>query len=319
MVDQQWTKDTSDFAMIAESIQIDEQSMLIRHVALCGPNSKNGYKYRAEAFGTEEECKKLYEGKPVFLDHNRSDAANRSTRDLAAIVRNVTLEDGRPYGDLHVMDNDAGRTLMSIAKVRPDNVGMSHVAKTVFDRKANSIKKIVEVISVDVVVNPATVKNFSEQEGSKNMDAVELLQEQKTELESKVAQLTAATEELKKSVDSGKQTIVALESKVKALESEVDQYKVKEAIQARRVAVDQEIKAAGFDVSDKTIVSEAFVGLLLSCEDANVRKTHIDDRKAIVESAKKAPAPQERQSGSGSTKEFNYESHAAKHGISSSK
>ncbi|MCA9040450.1 MAG: hypothetical protein KDA65_08895 [Planctomycetaceae bacterium] len=144
-----------------EGVQIDRDRRVVRNVALAGRYSRNGYEYEAQAL---EDAVTLYEGKPVFLDHAYQSvrAQERSARDLIGSVENVSYRDERVRGDIRVLDTESGRTFLALAESEVDVVGMSHVvlAERTLDRKR--VIKIHEVISVDVVVSPATTSGLKE-------------------------------------------------------------------------------------------------------------------------------------------------------------
>ncbi|MCU9611789.1 hypothetical protein OEK97_28180, partial [Escherichia coli] len=82
-----------------ESVVVDREANLIRGVVLCGNVSKNGYEYPTSCFGDSDRVKKLYEGKPICIDHkmdskNPNMPATRDVRDVAGWITNVRMEQG---------------------------------------------------------------------------------------------------------------------------------------------------------------------------------------------------------------------------------
>ena len=156
---QQLTEQVLDWSQ--EGVQIDRAERVVRNVALAGQFSRNGYEYDSSAL---EEAVSLYEGKPVFLDHAYPHArrGERSARDLIGSIENVSYRDERVRGDIRVLDTESGRTFLALAESAVDVVGMSHVvlAERTPDRKR--VVRIHEVLSVDVVVSPATTAGLSE-------------------------------------------------------------------------------------------------------------------------------------------------------------
>ena len=100
----------------------------------------------------------------MFLDHPASvqQPRSRSTRDLAGRVRNVRFEQERLRGDLETFDTEAGRTLLALAESDGPGVGMSHVVLAERSPDGATVRRIVEVVSVDAVVFPATTSSFHE-------------------------------------------------------------------------------------------------------------------------------------------------------------
>ena len=128
-----------------------------------GRDSKNGYRYSEQAL---RRAARLYDQKPVFLDHAEkpTEAAARSTRDLVGSIVNPRFEEGRLRGDVRVLDTDSGRTFLALAEGNTPGVGMSHVVLAQRSVDGAIVERIEDVISVDVVVRPATTSTFRESE-----------------------------------------------------------------------------------------------------------------------------------------------------------
>lgn len=117
----------------------------------------------------------MYKDRPVYLDHDVDNPQSRSVRDLAATIESVAIKNGKPYGVLRTANTEAGRTLLELVKFAPAECGLSHSAMCTPSRNdENIIESVDEVISVDAVMSPATVGNFSEntqsQKGTEAMD-----------------------------------------------------------------------------------------------------------------------------------------------------
>lgn len=147
---------------------------VIRDVLLCGPNSLNGRDYPASAFPAG---KKLYEGKPVFLDHG-SDSKDRSYREKIGWIENERRRgDGMPIGDIAIKPTHReAESVLWDAEHKPDFAGMSHVAdcERIYVRGREKIESVVSVESVDIVVSPATTKGFFESKGKQTMAKISL-------------------------------------------------------------------------------------------------------------------------------------------------
>ncbi len=142
-------------------MRVEHETRVIRNVALAGMRSRNGYRYSGEAL---RKAVALYESVPVFLDHPRSaqQPRQRSARDLAGRVRNARFDGTRLRGDLDLIDTEAGRTLLALAATDGPGVGMSHVVLAERSEKGDTVERILEVISVDVVAFPATTTTLRE-------------------------------------------------------------------------------------------------------------------------------------------------------------
>ncbi|OAI56843.1 hypothetical protein AYO47_08605 [Planctomyces sp. SCGC AG-212-M04] len=150
----------ADWRQLAE---FDQSSRVMKNIALSGTESKNGYRYSDQAL---RRAVRLYDQKPVFLDHAEkpADAAARSTRDLVGSIVNPRFEDGRLRGDVRVLDTESGRTFLALADGNSPGVGMSHVVLAQRSVDGAVVERIEDVISVDVVVRPATTSTFRESE-----------------------------------------------------------------------------------------------------------------------------------------------------------
>jgi hypothetical protein len=270
---------------------VEDETGLIRNVLLCGNESGNGYSIPAEAFGDVQRARELYEGRPVFLDHNDTPTRplDRSVREIAGAVRNVTLREGKPYGDIEPTDDDEGRKLRSIVKLKAVRLGMSHTAAYKLNREKKRVERVGEVFTVDVVVNPATTRSFFERVGDEDEVKDEVLQEridelkaERTSLADKLAaeklETTRLTGEVSK-LDADKATLTA---ENKRLKEKLDEIEGKLARESRKTEVLGALKDAGLDVEDEAIVSARFVERLVAIDDAAERQAEIDERVALV-------------------------------------
>jgi hypothetical protein len=140
---------------------VDRRRKLVANLALSGPTSRNGYRYSESAL---QSAVALYEHKPVFLDHasDRARPELRSTRDLVGTIVQPRFEGGRIRGDVRVLDTDAGRTFAALCDADAPGIGMSHVVLAERSTDRSVVERIVEVLSVDVVIRPATTTTFRE-------------------------------------------------------------------------------------------------------------------------------------------------------------
>ena len=307
-----WNRESECLDWAAEATVGDDG--IVRGVALCGKVSKNGYSFSESAFGDVSRAKSLYENRPAFVDHPDTNGwpYSRSARDLAGTVENVVLRNGRPYGDVRTLETSSGALFRSLAKQRPANVGMSHVARYRFTKDKTRVEAVEEVASVDLVVFPATTKSFSEsQKGLEMSDSNEKLtahfEKENTRLQAELDRSVKQVQERDVSVaaitkerDELRARVASLESENKTLKADADKFAAEKAIAGRRSLVESKLKEHGLNSADKAIVSDVFVESLLAEPDDAKRETLIKDRKAAFESAVKGSAgfhSPERQGG----------------------
>lgn len=137
---------------------------VIEGVLLCGPNSLNGRDYPGAAFPAN---KKLYEGRPIYVNHSNN---SRLFQEKLGWIENESRRaDGMPIGNIgiHPLHPEAERVLWA-AENKPDFAGFSHVAKCDSRTGPNgreSVRRVLEIESTDLVVDPATTKGFFESKG----------------------------------------------------------------------------------------------------------------------------------------------------------
>jgi len=113
---------------------------------------------------------------------------------------------------------------------------------------------------------------------------VESLKEHRNDLV-EVLTGTDKTSQMAKDLQEAQNALKETNEKLEAIEAE-------KAEQTKTIAITEELKAAKLDASDKTVVSEAFMGLLKSAQDATARKVLIEDRVALLASrGTRASAP----------------------------
>lgn len=328
----------------ASEAQIEDASGIIRNVLLCGNRSANGYEIPAKAFGDSANVSRLYNEKPVFTDHPAMESGNRprdprdrKVSDIAGVVKNARLENGRPRGDIHTADAPAGATLRMLAKTRMIGVGLSHVARHVYNSTKTIVESIAEVLSVDVVAYPATTRTFFEHQRSgdpaimADQTPVELLTkqlaDQRSEFDTKLAAITAERDTSKAAVAdlTGKLTVITAERDT--LTSKVSNFETQAAMVVRKQWIDAKLVEHKLDPADAVICSESFRTGLMSIADDAAREAVIKERSELVVGVatgkvKPGVISQERQGSpqlNGGKTDFKFEDQTAslsKHGIS---
>ena len=151
----------------ASSMTNDSDSGLISGVKILGLTSRNGRVYPPEVL---REAAPLYEGAKVNVNHVSKEAARlpRDYRDRIGTVSNVVFkENSGLFADFHYNPNHAqAKQLLWDAHNAPNNVGFSHCVEAVYHQENDMtiIDKIVRVISVDLVADPATTNGLFESE-----------------------------------------------------------------------------------------------------------------------------------------------------------
>ncbi|MBR5709976.1 MAG: hypothetical protein IKX40_04395 [Thermoguttaceae bacterium] len=149
------------------SMTNDSDSGLISGVKILGLTSRNGRVYPPEVL---REAAPLYEGAKVNVNHVSKEAARlpRDYRDRIGTVSNVVFkENSGLFADFHYNPNHAqAKQLLWDAHNAPNNVGFSHCVEAVYHQEndLSVIDKIVRVISVDLVADPATTNGLFESE-----------------------------------------------------------------------------------------------------------------------------------------------------------
>ncbi len=248
-----------------QDLQVDREARLVKNAALAGQSSRNGYRYADDALAGAVA---LYERKPVFLDHapRGQRPLDRSARDLAGYVVHARLEEGRIRGDIQALETDAGETFLKLVEANAPNVGMSHVVLAERSADGALVDRILDVISVDAVVNPATTSTFRESctefaAGREAPSGLDDLERQCRELGAVNLQLEAALAEAH-----------------------------------RREEARRQLEAAGLPAE---ALSECFREQLLAAPDAGARQRLIQDRLTLCSPGRRdgTPRSQERLGG----------------------
>lgn len=258
---------------------------VIYNVLLCGPESKNGRKYRPESYGGMQNVAAMYENKPVYYNHSEgtsySKAKDRKIEEIAGVVRNARWIDGKGVvGNIHTLDEN--ERLLKLYKLRAPGIGMSHSAVGRLEK--NNLAIVSEVISVDVVVNPATTKTFVEQE--KKMDDSSLASELST-VRGERDGFKAERDKLQTQLSEAQQTLEKLAGEVTALTEQTKQLNDKLAIFeqekaeiAHKALVEKEITEAGLSGKLTPVVISIIESL-----DNDKRKALIEEQVKVIKGA----------------------------------
>jgi hypothetical protein len=155
------------FAFSGGTIDRTGEYPVVRGVLLCGPESKNRRRYKAEAFAGDRV--KKYEGRPINIGHIDPRKSRLYSEQIGWIEKAYHRADGMPLGDIAVKPkHPLAETFLWDAEHRPSSAGMSHVAQCSTEAAKDGwddVRELQEVESVDLVLDPASVKNFYENQG----------------------------------------------------------------------------------------------------------------------------------------------------------
>lgn len=161
---------TESFAFSGGTVDRSGKYPIIRGVLLCGRESKWKRRYANEAFAGDKI--KVYEDRPVFLDHT-NEKGSRKYGDHFGWVEPGTVRhnaDGLPVGDIGCKPTH--KELESVlwdVENRPQNCMMSHVADIESVQAPNGWREVKEckhIESVDIVTSGATTSTMLSEGGS---------------------------------------------------------------------------------------------------------------------------------------------------------
>lgn len=111
-----------------------------------------------------------YKDVPINLNHSYTDTVERKI----GVVLSATHEDGKGVvGDIQLnVKHPMYEAVMWWVENHPTHIGMSHVASSEYDEDLNSVVKINEVLSVDLVYEGATTPNGMFAESNDPMSVV---------------------------------------------------------------------------------------------------------------------------------------------------
>lgn len=153
-------EDKSFFAE-SDKMTVDTSGNVISGVKLVGFNSKNNRVYTRKCL---EEAIGLYEGRPVNANH-AAVGEEVSIYDRLGKIQNVRMTDDGIYGDFHFLKtHPMSERILEAAQKMPELFGFSHRALGTMKENKNGqeVSKIRNVLSVDLVSDPATTKSLME-------------------------------------------------------------------------------------------------------------------------------------------------------------
>jgi len=161
-----------EIRLLASRVDRSGPSPVVRGVLLCGPTSANRRRYLKEAFAPPG--RKLYEGRPCYLNHLGGGRASNRYEDLLGNFFNERRrDDGMPVADLKINPRHPfADKFLHDCEFNPSACGLSHhvdpgqyagrVVGGVLE-----INLVKAVRSVDVVCDPATTRGLFETQGGR--------------------------------------------------------------------------------------------------------------------------------------------------------
>ncbi len=144
-------------------LRIDRDRGILHGVKVLGFHSRNGRRYTSECLS---ESASLYENAKVNINHVESGVHPRDYRDRIGVLRGVEYRaDLGLFGDFYYNPkHPLAEQLLWDAEHSPENVGFSHhvEAETSQEGEGVVVRKIVKVLSVDLVADPATTRGLFE-------------------------------------------------------------------------------------------------------------------------------------------------------------
>lgn len=147
----------------SSALRIDREQQILYGVKILGPESLNRRRYTPEAIASGRT---RYENAKVYTDHPERKGQARKVEELLGWLINVREEQGCLYADLkYLKSHPAHAMLLEVAERNPSVLGFSHNARgdvETLEDGTEVIHQILEVISVDLVTDPATTNGLFE-------------------------------------------------------------------------------------------------------------------------------------------------------------
>jgi len=144
-----------------DNMQTDQvEENVIKNVLVLGPKSKNGRKYTKKCM---KDAVGLYENAKVFVNHSEGP---RNAEDRFGNLQNLHISDEGIRGDLQFLGTHplADRVKEDVSK-NLSCYGLSHVVdgRAKKTQEGITVHEISDVLSVDIVAQPATTVNLLEE------------------------------------------------------------------------------------------------------------------------------------------------------------
>jgi len=152
---------------------IDVEKRIIRNVLILQEKSANNRIYPRDVL---EKAIPLYEGARAFINHTKPGlSADRDIRDTIGKLTNPHYADGKIRADLQLLKNQSD-FITDLAEMNIQGIGFSHHAKGEVVKKDDieEVKSISKVISVDLVIEPATTRTVFEDINRKEQDEMDM-------------------------------------------------------------------------------------------------------------------------------------------------
>lgn len=233
--------------IITESIfqnsKVNKENKIIKDVVILGRKSKNNREYSNRAF---QDAIKLFEDSPAYFEHE----TKKKVKDLIGQFKNVKENNNYIKADLHVLENQ--NWLLDMAERMPTLAGFSINASG--NVKNENGKEIVESltnrVSIDLVTQPATVKNLFEEvnlEEEKMSEEIKKIQEEYKKLESENKEIQEKLDISRGNYVEYKEKFVMLEAENKKLKEKVEK---EEKEKKQNELIDKKLKEAKLERKD---------------------------------------------------------------------
>ena len=283
------------------ALRVDREAGVIHGVKVLGYQSRNGRIYPKE---TMSRAASMYEGVKVNVNHPEVDPkAPRRYEDRIGMLKGVTVGQGNDglFADLHFNPKHLlAEQLIWDAEHAPGNVGLSHnvAARCGHHNGSTVVEEIKQVVSVDLVADPATTFGLFESDQANaqeenDMPLTELtlkdLQDGRPDLIEQLLEAERASE-----------TQQEKDRKIKELTEQVDQLEVAAKLRELHDTIEQELAAANLP---EMMLTEVFRKTLQGTADAERRAELIKERQELAKAAKiQKPVSREQQTTEGTIK-----------------
>ena len=259
---------------------------IIKGVALLGGTARGkgkGYTYPVRTMENAVRAGK-YDNCRCFINHPsmlEGEGGRRDLMNLAGIVKNPRVEDGKVKGDVQVLPDVFGDKFFNIAKLMPEAASCSHIADGKLKSEGGKVfvEEIKQVLSVDLVVQGATTHNVFESLEEKG-DIMDYSDIKIDDLRIKRPDMIKALVE--EGQESRDDEVKKLTESNTELKGKIDAQAVKEAQAQRKVDVAKVLEESKLPKVAKT---KLFIEQLESLEGDNFEaqaKKLIEDRLTLV-------------------------------------